>query len=359
MTLGQDILDPCFHEGYLEKYHQGRVGKIADIEQEDIQPCYMEFLQQFGVKANLVVPILQQEALWGLLIAHQCAEPRPWTDFETDLLRQLADQIGIALSQAQLLERETQQRRELGRSNEELQQFAYVASHDLQEPLRKIQAFGDRFKAKFGNELNEQGLDYLARMQSAAGRMQNLIDDLLTLSRVSTRAQPFSPINLGQVARGVLIDLEIRIQQTSAQVQLADLPIIDADPPQMRQLLQNLISNALKFRQPGVSPVIKLYSKLLSEPVQPPTGGKTIAEFCQLFVEDNGIGFDEKYLDRIFNAFQRLHGRSEYEGTGMGLAICRKIAERHGGHITANSTPGQGTTFIVTLPIKHHQGGTG
>ncbi|MDJ0705263.1 MAG: PAS domain-containing protein [Leptolyngbyaceae cyanobacterium MO_188.B28] len=359
VTLGQSILDPCFRDEYQEQYRQGRVSAIADLEQANLQPCHIEFLQQFGVRANLVVPILQQEALWGLMIAHQCSAPRSWTDFETDLLRQLADQIGIALSQAQLLEKETQQRRELARSNEELQEFAYVASHDLQEPLRKIQAFGDRFKAKFGDELNEQGLDYLARMQSAARRMQNLIDDLLTLSRVSTRAQPFSPTNLEQIARGVLTDLEISIQQTGAQVQLAELPTIDADPLQIRQLLQNLLSNALKFRQPGVSPLIKLYSEFPSEPVQPPTGGKTIAKFCQLFVEDNGIGFDEKYLDRIFNPFQRLHGRSEYEGTGMGLAICRKIAERHGGHITARSTSGQGTTFIVTLPIKHHRGGTG
>ena len=169
VTLGQNILDPCFQEGYQEQYRQGRVSAIADIEQADIQLCHIEFLQQFGVKANLVVPILQQEALWGLLIAHQCSAPRQWQTFELDLLGQLADQIGIALSQAQLLERETQQRQELVRSNEELQQFAYVASHDLQEPLRKIQAFGDRFKAKFSDQLNEQGLDYLARMQSAAG----------------------------------------------------------------------------------------------------------------------------------------------------------------------------------------------
>ena len=359
VTLGQNLLDSCFHESYQEQYYQGRVSAIANLEQADVQPCYIEFLQQFGVKANLVVPILQQKTLWGLLIAHQCAAPRQWKTFEMDLLRQLADQIGIALSQSQLLERETQQRQELARSNEELQQFAYVASHDLQEPLRKIQAFGDRFKAKFGDELDEQGRDYLGRMQSAAGRMQNLINDLLTLSRVSTRAQPFAPTNLVQVVREVLTDLEISIQQTGARVQLVELPTINADPPQIRQLLQNLISNALKFRQAGVSPVIKLYSQCSTERVHHAHGGTTMAEFCQLFVEDNGIGFDPKYLDRIFNAFQRLHSRSEYEGTGMGLAICRKIAERHGGHITAKSTPGQGATFIVTLPITHHGGGTG
>lgn len=143
--LGQDIVDPCFQEGYLLQYRQGRVSAIQDITQANIDLCHQQLLQQFAVQANLVVPILLKETdLWGLLIAHQCAHPRQWTPFETELLRQLADQIGIALAQAQLLEREVRQRQELARSNAELQDFASVASHDLQEPLRKIQTFGDR-----------------------------------------------------------------------------------------------------------------------------------------------------------------------------------------------------------------------
>ena len=230
----------------------------------------------------------------------------------------------------------------LQRSNRELQDFAYVASHDLQEPLRKIQAFGDRLKKKFVEVLGDDGRDYLERMQNAAGRMQTLINDLLAFSRITTKAQPFVPVSLRQVAQEVLSDLEVRIEQTGARVEVGELTTIDADPLQMRQLLQNLIGNALKFRREYAKPVIALKTHANGDGC------------CRLTVEDNGIGFDMKYLDRIFGMFQRLHGRDQYEGTGVGLAICRKIAERHGGQITAQSSPGQGATFIVTLPV--HQG---
>ncbi|MFQ5857551.1 MAG: ATP-binding protein [Anaerolineae bacterium] len=240
----------------------------------------------------------------------------------------------------------------LERSNRELQDFASVASHDLQEPLRKIQAFGDRLKAKCGEALSDEGRDYLERMQNAAGRMQTLINDLLTFSRVTTQAQPFVPVDLAGMAREVVSDLEMRIEQVGGRVDVGELPTIDADPTQMRQLLQNLIGNALKFHRQEEMPVVKIRGKLLNGQERRPAGGCPVDELCQIIVEDNGIGFDEKYLDRIFTPFQRLHGRSAYEGAGIGLAICRKIAERHGGSITAKSTPGQGATFIVTLPVK-------
>jgi two-component system sensor kinase FixL len=229
---------------------------------------------------------------------------------------------------------------ELERSNAELQQFAYVASHDLQEPLRKIQAFGDRLKARSAEALDERGRDYMDRMQNAARRMQALIDNLLTLSRITTRAKPFVPVNLSDVVKEVVSDLELHIEQAGGLVETGDMPTIDADPTQMRQLLQNLIENGLKFHQPEAKPVVKVY-------------GQQVNEVCQLIVEDNGIGFEEKYLDRIFAVFQRLHGRGQYGGTGVGLAICQKIVERHGGSITAKSTPGQGATFIVKLPVRH------
>ena len=354
-TVGQHMLDPCFQQNYIQKYQQGRVSTITDITQNNIKPCHVEFLQQFGVKANLVVPIFLKQELWGLLIAHQCASPRQWNSFETELLLQLSNQIGIALAQAEMLEEETRQRQELARSNTELQQFASIASHDLQEPLRKIQAFGNRLKIICGEALTEQGRDYLERMQTAAQRMQTLIDDLLILSRITTRAQPFETVNLKQVTQDVLSDLEVQIQQTGGQVEVGELPMIDADPVQMRQLLQNLLSNALKFHRNEETPFIKLHSQLLDQE-QRPVENPTITTFCQITVEDNGIGFDEKYLDRIFSVFQRLHSRSEYEGTGMGLAICRKIAERHGGSITAKSILGKGTRFVVTLPVKQRKG---
>lgn len=243
------------------------------------------------------------------------------------------------------------QAKELARSNHELEHFAHVASHDLQEPLRKILAFGDRLKVKCGPDLNAQGFDYVERMQSAATRMQTLIDDLLTFSRVGTHPRPFVPVDLSVVAQTIVSDMEVSIQRVNGTVQIDKLPTIDADPVQMGQLLQNLISNALKFHRAGAPPVVKVSSALL--PTEEHDGNNSHnPQQCRLWVEDNGIGFDEQYLAQIFQPFQRLVSRDEYEGTGMGLAICQKIVERHGGEITAQSSLGKGTTFIITLPIQ-------
>jgi PAS domain S-box-containing protein len=242
---------------------------------------------------------------------------------------------------------------QLERSNRELQDFAYVASHDLQEPLRKIVVFGERLQEKAAERLEPETLDYLQRMRKAASRMQSLINDLLAFSRVTTKAQPFTQVNLAQTAREVIEDLEGRIELTKGRVEQGELPVIDAEPLQMRQLLQNLLGNALKFRRPEVPPVVKIEAKVFSGvlPHSPPDTAHQ--NLCELTVSDNGIGFDEKYLDRIFNVFQRLHTRNEYEGTGMGLAITRKIVLLHGGFITARSAPGQGAAFIATLPVSH------
>ncbi|HEY9872530.1 MAG TPA: PAS domain S-box protein, partial [Candidatus Obscuribacterales bacterium] len=354
--LGQVFAAEVIPEEYRQMYSQGRVRTIEDTHNSQLTPCMVEFSQQFNIKAKLIVPILLNKELWGLLIAHQCSSKRQWSSFEIELLQPLANQIGIALAQSQLLEQETRQRQELMRSNEELQQFAYIASHDLQEPLRKIQAFGDRLKTKYKDVLTDQGCDYLERMQNAAQRMQVLINDLLALSRVTRKAQSFNPVNLAQQVQEVLFDLEVRIQQTGGRVEVGELPTLNAEPLQMRQLLQNLIGNSLKFHREEEPPVIKIYSQIIKTQEQQLPGISPATDICQIFVEDNGIGFEEKYLDRIFNLFQRLHTRSEYEGSGMGLAICRKIAEHHGGSITAKSTPGQGTTFIITLPIKPDKG---
>lgn len=242
---------------------------------------------------------------------------------------------------------------ELSRSNAELEQFAYVASHDLQEPLRKIQAFGDRLKTKCDAVNLQDGRDYLERMQSAAARMQTLINDLLTFSRVISASQPFVPVDLNVVTKGVLSDLEVRIEQKKATIEMADLPTIEADPLQMRQLLQNLIGNALKFQKTDTQPLVKISARLLKSPFAGTPEEDPYAEQCEVSIQDNGIGFDEKYLDKIFAVFQRLHGRNEYEGTGVGLAVCRRITDRHGGTISARSKPGEGATFIVTVPVRH------
>ncbi|HEY3788872.1 MAG TPA: ATP-binding protein, partial [Urbifossiella sp.] len=240
---------------------------------------------------------------------------------------------------------------ELQRSNGELEKFAYIASHDLQEPLRKIQAFGDRLRERCRDELPENGRDYIDRMLSAASRMRRLIDDLLTFSRVSTQPQSFRRIDLEKLVRESISDLEVRIAQTEAVVRVGSLPSIDADPTQMRQLFQNLIANALKFHRKGVPPVVEIDSEIVHEN-SPNAANDEPVPMVRISVRDNGIGFDEKYRERIFEVFQRLYGREEYEGTGVGLPICRKIVERHGGTIHARSREGEGATFIVDLPLN-------
>jgi two-component system, LuxR family, sensor kinase FixL len=242
---------------------------------------------------------------------------------------------------------------DLERSNRELEQFAYVASHDLQEPLRKIRTFGDRLQMKCGEKLDDAENDCLHRMKNAAARMQSLIDGLLSLSRVTTQGQNFTTVDLAQVAREVVSDLEVQIEQVGGLVEVGHLPTIQADPLQMRQLLQNLIGNGLKFHRVEEPPVVKVnarfvHGRLNRQPDLPAT-----EEQCRIVVEDNGIGFEEKHRERIFGVFQRLHPRDVYEGMGIGLAVCRKIVERHGGTIAAQSTPGKGSMFEVVLPAIH------
>jgi signal transduction histidine kinase len=238
----------------------------------------------------------------------------------------------------------------LVRSNQELERFAFVASHDLQEPLRKVQAFGGRLESRYGNVLDDQGRDYLDRMQTAAGRMSILIEDLLVFSRISTQGQRFEQVNLNEIIAAVLLDLEVRITETDAKIEVTELPTLDADRMQMRQLFQNLIGNALKFHRKNSPPVVIVSSEAIE---QPSTDSGLTANMYRILVQDNGIGFDIRYLDKIFQVFQRLHSRDEYNGTGVGLAICRRIAERHGGALTAMSQPGKGATFITTLRKSH------
>lgn len=231
---------------------------------------------------------------------------------------------------------------QLERSNRELQDFAFIASHGLQEPLRKIGALGDILKKKYAPALGREGCDYVERMRRAAERLQTMVSGLLDYSRIVTKGKDLARIDLGQVVRGVAQDLEWQIQKAGARLVIEDLPAIEADESQMRQLFQNLISNSLKFR--GDEPcLIKVYGK-------PAAVMKGNGRILQIFVEDNGIGFDQEYAERIFSLFQRLHGRTAYEGTGMGLAICRRIVERHRGTIRAEGCPGKGATFVISLP---------
>ncbi|GEM_PF-3214945 len=228
--------------------------------------------------------------------------------------------------------------RDLMHSNRELELFTHMASHDLQEPLRKITAFGDRLRSQFGDRLDEKGSDYLSRMEKAAQRMRQLIDGILRLSRVGMKPVEMKKVQLSKVLEEVKSDLEVRIRETGATIEAGELPVIEADPPQMALLLMNLVGNALKFCK--VSPMITIACLPLNDAAY------------EISIMDNGIGFDTKYLDTIFKPFQQLNDRGEFEGIGMGLAICQRIVSRHNGTITARSAPGTGTTFIITLPVS-------
>ncbi len=237
---------------------------------------------------------------------------------------------------------------ELTRSNKELENFAYVASHDLQEPLRKIRAFGDILKKRYSTNLPEQASEYIERMQKASYRMQKLIDDLLSYSRVSRTPKLNEPVDLNELVEEVMDDLEETIRIKNAVVKYVDLPKIMGDHRQLKQLFQNLISNGIKFHKPDLAPIVEIKQQLLKEVETKTNNGQNL----ELRFSDNGIGFDEQYHDKIFTIFQRLHGRSAYEGTGIGLAICKKIVENHGGKLYAQSEPGTGSEFVVILPYE-------
>ena len=240
----------------------------------------------------------------------------------------------------------------LERSNRDLMDFANITSHDLQEPLRKISTFTDMLLMRYAENLDQQGKDYLQRIRASAKRMQTLIIDLLTFSRISTKSQPLDEVDLNFTLDQVLKDLDLKIEESGATINIEKLSLLHADPVQMHQLFFNLIGNSLKFKKSGELAVINVFGNLKLIQAE----DESYLEFYEIKVSDNGIGFDEKYLDRIFQPFQRLHNQIEYEGNGMGLAICRKIVERHEGDITAESKPGQGATFIVRLPASNNGG---
>ena len=228
---------------------------------------------------------------------------------------------------------------ELARSNNELERFATTASHDLQEPLRKITTFAERLETRLDDILDDQSRTELGRIHDAADRMKDLTRALLVYSKVTTAPPRRKPIDLGLVLDGVISDLEVHISETGCRLEVSALPTIEADVVQIRQLFQNLLCNAIKFRTHTETPLVEIGS------------GEQTGNMVTLTISDNGIGFDEKHRERIFEPFQRLHGSESYAGTGIGLALCRRVVERHGGSLTASSTPGRGSKFTIALPV--------
>lgn len=339
-----------------------RIQGISEIEGRTVEDFHAPHLaKQFRDEDRYVlstgIPILNRER------AQLDAEGRiEWFSTNKVPLRSPGGEIiGLVSITSDITERRVAEEQirhtaaRLERSNRELQDFASVASHDLQEPLRKILAFSDRLKSKCGPALGPDGAHYLDRVMHAARRMQTLIQDLLTLARVTSRAQPFAKTDLGKIVREVIDDLEVRIEQARATVETGDLPVLEADPLQMRQLFQNLLSNALKFQCPDRKPSVKVFAQRVPPPLMADAGetrDPSAEDHWQITVEDNGIGFDPKFSDRIFQVFQRLHARDAFDGTGIGLAVVRKIVDRHSGTIEAIGKEGEGAKFIVTLPAK-------
>jgi signal transduction histidine kinase len=261
----------------------------------------------------------------------------------------ISRELRIRLNTQELLESKVD---DLNRSNRELEQFAYVASHDLQEPLRKIQAFGDRMLIKHKNKIDTEIQTGITKMQNAAARMQVLIDDLLAYSRVVHLEDEFVDVDLNEVLSGVLSDLEISIRNKNGLVEADKLPVVRAVPLQMQQLFLNLLSNAIKFSKPEVPPRVHIsYDKVKGNSISEAKPSQHHSWFHRIAVADQGIGFNAEYSKKIFVIFQQLHNKMEFGGTGIGLAVCKKITENHGGFIDAASNPAEGSTFYIYLPV--------
>lgn len=321
----------------------------------DDGPAYLEeFIRctREQVPFNATVRVRRADGAWRAIESHgrprfsETGEFKGFVGASIDVTERLQAEEAARQLNRTLERRVAERTADLEERNKELQHFAYIASHDLREPLRKIRAFGDLLEGEMGEQLSNDARLFIRRMRSAAERMDDLLADLLTFSRVATKATPFSPVHLGKVVSDVLEDYDLKVKEIGADIQVDAHGVVEADESQLRQLISNLLDNALKFRRSDTPAKVSIRTWEESHSEASPES------VCRIVVEDNGIGFDEKFVERIFEPFERLHGRSDYEGTGMGLAICRRIVKRHRGSIEAESTLGEGSRVIVTLPVR-------
>lgn len=300
-----------------------------------------EYLIPYGITSMLDVPVRFHGRMVGIVCHEHTGPARHWSREEQEFAGTIADMVSLAMAANEIRRTDAALRKkthELERSNRQLEQFATMVSHDLQEPLLTIIGFLDRLHSRCGTRLDDVGQDYLARMQRAAQHMNQLIEDLLVFTRITSRVATRKKIDLNQLIDEVLSDLAASLTAKHGDVAVGTLPSVYGDPRQMHQLFQNLISNAIKFSKKGEAPHIDI------------AGHDVSPQEVEISVHDNGIGFERRYRNKIFEPFQRLHGWSVYEGSGLGLSICQKITESHGGHINAVSSPGHGSTFSVFLP---------
>jgi light-regulated signal transduction histidine kinase (bacteriophytochrome) len=362
-ALAQPVRDRCFGDQFAPHYNVGRMQVVPDIHRAGLSDCHVEILERFQVRANLVVPLLQGEHLWGLLCIHQCDGPREWEALEVEFVAQIAHHLGVALLQAELLvdlrlevaERQQAELRAQGFNqslrqavidlksvNHELEAFSSSVSHDLRAPLRSIDGFSQALLEDCGDTLDVSGKDYLRRIRAATQRMGQLIDDLLTLARVSRSDMHWATIDLSDLAHRLCQDL--RQQHTSDEVQrLVEVRVqpgmrMRGDRNLLPVALENLLANAWKFTAYQERATIEVGS------LPEENGLPTI-----YFVRDDGAGFEMAYVHKLFAPFQRLHSLAEFPGTGIGLATVQRIIHRHGGRVWAEGTVGQGATFYFTL----------
>ena len=327
----------------FQDYQQGKVLRSSEIEFVELTPDYQEFLLRFQIKSFLTLPIFLTQAtqglmLWGLLSLYDRKVSHTWQSWEVEQLQQMANQLGVAIYQAQLLEQERRNVRELAAYNTELKEFTYIASHDLQTPLGTISNYGSLLQLRYGEQLDGTGVKFLKFITSAAQRMQELIDDLLFYNLVNRDQLPLTPVDCNLVFQEVYTHLESEIIALGAIINCAILPTVLGSHFQLVQLFQCLLSNSLKYR--GCKALVIDISAVSQD-------GKWLFSF-----RDNGIGLDIRHSDRIFQIFQRLHTQQEYSGTGVGLAVCKKVVEYHGGRIWVESQIGEGSTFFFTLNIS-------
>ncbi len=360
-AIAHKIHDHCFGDQFAIHYEQGRIQNVADIYNAGLSDCHIRILSQFQVRANLVVPLLQGQKLWGLLCIHQCSAPRQWQSIEIDFVSQIANHLGVALKQAEFLaelqievtERQQAQEKsqalnqglrqaiaELKAVNHELESFSYSVSHDLRAPLRSVDGFSQALLEDCHDQLDSSGQDYLHRIRAATQRMGHLIDDLLTLSRVIRSEIQIESVNLSRL--GSSICAEFQRTQPDRQMEFVIQPglLVQGDERLLQVVLENLLNNAVKFTSRHSQARIEL--------------GTIVQEDGSLvyFVRDDGVGFDMKYADKLFSPFQRLHGMQEFQGNGIGLATVQRVVRRHGGRVWAEGAIEGGATFYFTLAAE-------
>lgn len=365
-AIAQRVHDHCFGDQFAVHYQAGRVQNVADIHSAGLSDCHVQILAQFGVRANLVVPLLQGRHLWGLLCIHQCRTSRCWQEIEIEFVQQIAGHLGVALKQVELLtdlraevsERQQAEQRaqelnqelrqaivELKSVNEELEAFSYSVSHDLRAPLRSIDGFSQALLEDCLEQLDATGQDYLRRIRSATQRMGQLIDDLLTLARVTRSEMQREPVDLSQIASRICTQLQQTHPDRQVEFVVQNSLMAYGDRHLLQVVLENLLNNAWKFTFRQRQARIEFGATRTGR-----SGDHAQANSIPVyFVRDDGVGFDMKFTDKLFKPFQRLHGVQEFPGNGIGLATIQRIVHRHGGRLWAEGAVGQGATFYFTL----------